>query len=75
MGKWIGVSGRMNKKKKIRKLEIDNSPPSPARRKVDAEILAFRALAERIKPWIKLEVEFAVKKAFEKMPSSVNAKR
>lgn|GEM_PF-6975673 len=52
---------------KTRRLEIDLSPPNEAQRKVEADILAFRALQSSMKKLIQYEVDKAVHKAILKL--------
>ena len=49
----------MTLKKTRRKLEIDLSPPNEAQKKVEAEIVAVRAMTRGMRQFIKREVDRA----------------
>ena len=51
------------KTKKRRRLELDTSPPSEARKQIEAEILAIRAVSKNMRPWLKAQIQHEVKNA------------
>lgn len=67
MGKRIGDITPMKKVQRSRRLEIDDSPPNSAQKKVERDILAVRAVPIGIQILIQSEVHRAVQEAMREL--------